>query len=142
MITFTRHSFDKSTNKFFENIDVNDRWFILKSQFKSADPVIIRGSTAKKLKTKTNENVIIYNFAITLRHKNAEPICELDLYAINILYVDSYTKIVKLQSIRYYTMYNQRSFDDIKGDVLFLDHLKSSLSSRELDPLFPYAFIK
>jgi hypothetical protein len=141
MITFTRHCLDKPKTKLLENIEVSDIWRILKCQYASTGSVIMRGIAAREMKAKINETAITHNFTLTLRHTK-DPNRKLDLYAINILYTDNLTKIVKRQSIRYYTMYGQKSYEDISGNMMFIDHLKKSLIERDLDKLFPYEFIK
>jgi hypothetical protein len=142
MITFIRHSIDRPKDKIVENIPVNDKWTIFSCQYASTGGGIISGLAAREVNAHTNEYAISCNFVVILKHSNSDRDRKLDMYAINILYPDSNTKKVNRQTIRYYTMYSSKSYDNIKGDVSFLTHLKMSLSNGDLDKLFPYDFVK
>lgn len=139
MITFHHHSIDKPKNKIVRNVVVNDQWKIDFCQLSSSS--LLKRTFVKKINTRPNESAIAYYFTMNLIHNN-DPKRRINLYAATVMFVNNQTKNITHQSIRYFTMYNQKTYDYVAPNILFLDHLKKSLDNKELNPLFPYKFVK
>jgi hypothetical protein len=141
MITFTRHSIDRPRARTLENVVVDNFWTIIKCEYTPSATSVLRRPSSREANSKPNEMVITHNFTFLLRHGN-EPNRKLDMYIINMLYVDVHTKIVNRQNIRYYTMYSSRNYDNVPANISILDHTKERLANKELNSMFPFATIK
>jgi hypothetical protein len=141
MITFSRHVIDRPKARTLENIIVDKFWTIVKCEYTPTSTSILRRSMSREANAKPNEMVITHNFAFMLKHAN-EPNRKLDMYLMNILYVNVHTKVVNRQNIRYYTMYSSRNYDNVPGNVSILNHTKEHLANKELNTMFPYTGLK
>jgi hypothetical protein len=137
MITFKHRSLEKPHPQTIKDIPVNDQWFIKTCEFNSG--AIMNTFINDDIKTQNKEIAITNQFTVCLKHDANRG--KIDLYAVNIIYLDINTRTFKRQSLRYYTMYSTKTFN-ITDDITFMNHLKMSLSNKSLNPLFPYPYVK